>query len=99
MEQEDIEKNIAVEVRKAKRDYLTALSSVDIAENQAKLAKEGLSLVEISYKAGTGSSLELTDAMNQVSGANLNVITKKLEAQIALLKLLYAVGKDMTLLE
>lgn len=92
---EDTKSNASMEVRKARRDWGTALSTVDIAERQAKLAAEGLTLVEASYNAGTGSSLDVTDARRTLSMANVNLAVKRVEAQIALLRLLSAVGEDM----
>jgi len=95
LQQEDAEKNIAQEVRKARRDYLTSLTSVAIAERQERLAKEALTLVEASYNAGTGSSLDVTDARRTSSSAIVNLAAKRLQSQISLLQLLSAVGEDM----
>ncbi len=95
MQQEEAEYNASLAVRKARRDYLTALSSVEIAENQSRLAKEALALTEASYNAGTGSSLDVTDSRRTASSADLNLMRLRLEAQIALLTLLDAIGEDM----
>jgi outer membrane protein len=92
---EDTRENISMEVRKARRDYLTALSSSQIAKRQMALAHETLNLVEASYNAGTGSSLEVTDAREMVSQADMNLAYKRLEAQIQLLNLLSALGEDI----
>jgi outer membrane protein TolC len=91
----DAQENISVEVRKARRDYLTALSSVQIADNQANLAREGLVLTRAAYNAGTGSSLDVTDAQQTASSAAVNLVSKHLEAQISLLKLLRSIGDDI----
>ncbi len=95
LQAEDTELNASQEVRKARRDYLTALSSVTIAERQGKLAKEALTLTEASYNAGTGSSLDVTDSRRTASSAEVNLAAKRLQAQIALLSLLSSVGEDM----
>ncbi len=95
MQQEEAEHNASLAVRKARRDFLTALSSVEIAENQCRLAKEALVLTEASYTAGTGSSLDVTDARRTASSADLNLMRLRLEAQIALLTLLDTIGEDM----
>jgi outer membrane protein TolC len=95
IQQEEAEQNATMAVRKARRDYLTALSSVTIAERQEKLAKEALLLSEASYDAGTGSSLDVTDSRRRASEALINLAAKRLEAQIALLTLISAVGEDI----
>ncbi len=92
---EETKVSVSTTVRKAQRDYLATLTSVRIADNQAKLAKEGLTLVEASYRAGTGSSLEVTDARRTLSAANVNLAVKRLEAQVNLLALLRSVGEDI----
>jgi outer membrane protein TolC len=95
LQKEEAELNATKEVRKARRDYLTALSSVTIAERQERLAKEALALTEASYNAGTGSSLDVTDARRRVSEAAINLATKRLDVQTTLLALLNAIGEDI----
>lgn len=95
LQQEDAMKNAGQEVRKARRDYLASLTSVQIAERQERLAKEALTLVEASFNAGTGSSLDVTDARRTSSSAIVNLAAKRLQSQISLLQLLSAVGEDM----
>jgi outer membrane protein TolC len=96
LDREDAEANLGQDVRKLRRDYLTALSSVETAERQAVLAAEGLVLVEASYEAGTGTSLDVTDARRTKTAADFNLAQQQLEAQIALIQLLNAIGQDMT---
>jgi outer membrane protein TolC len=95
LNQEDTQNNLSHEVRQLRRDYLNALSSVAIAERQTDLAAEGLALVEAAYEVGTGTSLDVTDARRTKAAADFNLIRTQLEAQIALLTLLQAVGADM----
>ena len=94
-QEKDIQDKAALEVRKMRRNYLEALSSVEIAERQSTLAKEALTLVEESYAAGVASSLEVTDARRTYSATAVNTATQRLKAQIALLSLLHAVGENM----
>jgi outer membrane protein TolC len=91
----DKAQQLGVEVRTARRDYLSALSANAIAERQVALAGEALALIEASYEAGTGTSLDVTDARRTLSAANVNLVTTRLKAQIALLALLRAAGQDM----
>lgn len=96
LEAEDAAQNAALEVRRARRDYLTALDAVETAAAQAELARETLTLTEAEYIAGTGSSLAVTDARRSSREAELNLAIKRFEAQTALLALLRAVGEDMS---
>jgi outer membrane protein TolC len=95
IDEEDKASHLGLEVRSARRDYLSALSANAIAERQVALAGEALTLIEASYEAGTGTSLDVTDARRTISAANVNLITTRLKAQIALLALLRAAGRDM----
>ncbi|MBW2278515.1 MAG: TolC family protein, partial [Deltaproteobacteria bacterium] len=69
--------------------------SVETAGRQAELAVEGLLLVEAAYEAGTGTSLDVTDARRTKIAAEFNLAQQQLGAQIALLQLLNAIGEDM----
>ena len=82
-------------VRKAHRDYANALINVVTAEKKADLAKEGLKLVEASYRVGTSTSLEVTEARQTYTAAGFNLATTQFKAQLALLTLLDAVGEDI----
>ena len=95
IEEEDASVNLGLEVRTARRNYLTALSETDVAQQQYALAQEGLSLVEAAYKSGAGSSLEVTTARRDFMGASVNMVAKRLVAQMKLLELLRIMGKDM----
>ena len=83
-------------VRKASRNYADALTQVATAEKQAMLAAEGLKLVEAAYRAGTATSLEVTEARQSHTAAGFNLTTSQFKAQLALLTLIDAVGADLT---
>ena len=95
IQEQDLKQNTAMNVRLARRDYLTARLSEGIAERQTKLAAEALALAEAAYGAGTSSSLEVTDARRTASAADVNLASQRLRAQIAILKLLRAMGDSM----
>lgn len=99
IQEDEMALSASLEVRQQRRNYLTALASVEIAERQADMGHEALTLVQAAYQAGTGSSLEVTDAQRNALFADIALATKKLESQIALLSLLHAIGEDMSLLE
>jgi outer membrane protein TolC len=96
LEAEDAAQNAALEVRRTRRDYLNSLDAVETAASQAELARETLTLTEAEYIAGTGSSLAVTDARRSSREAELNLASKRFEAQIKLLELLRAAGEDMS---
>ena len=94
----DLLANAELEVRKAHRDFLSALSTVETAERQAALTREALSLTEIAYENGAVTSLEVTDAQRNHRMAELNTVAQKLRSQLALLGLLRATGESATAL-
>ncbi|MCU0662990.1 MAG: TolC family protein [Myxococcota bacterium] len=98
LQQDDIAANASLEVRRLRREYLGKLSALVVAERQKELAKQALTLIEASYAAGTGSSLEVTDAHKTRSMADVNATVKRFEVQNALLSLLKAIGQDMSVL-
>ena len=92
---ENLESKSSLGVRMASRDYRTALTSVETAERQVALAQEGLLLAEAAYRAGAGTSLDVTDAREAYTAAGVNVATQRLRSQIALLSLLDAEGEEI----
>ncbi len=82
-------------VRKASRDYATALSSVVTAKQQTELAKEGLKLTEASYIAGTGDSLSVTNARQTYVASGFNLTTQELKAELALIALIDVLGDEI----
>ncbi len=94
-DRENLVSQVSMSVRKARRDYEAALTSVDVASHSAALSKEALTLTQAAYNGGSGSSLDVTDATRNVLDADVNLSTKNLQAQLALLKFLYAIGKDL----
>ncbi len=89
------EDKAAREVRKARRDYAAALSSVLTADKQVALAEEALKLTEAAYLAGSGDSLAVTDARQNYIAAGFNRATLELKSELALLTLLDAVGAEL----
>jgi outer membrane protein TolC len=95
---EETELNAGLEVRTARRDYVTSQKLLKAAREQAVLSYEMLRLTEEAYKTGTGSSLDVTDANRSSRQDIITLAIKTLDHQIALLRLLRAVGKDMATL-
>ncbi len=95
IEKLEVEQNAGLEVRTARRDYDTALKQLDIVSEQATLSREAVTLSQTAYETGTGSSLEVTDASRQSRQDEVTLALKRLEVQLALIKLLRATGEKM----
>jgi outer membrane protein len=89
----EVATNAELEARKARRDYLTSLATVDTAERQAQLTREALTLAETAYANGAGTSLDVTDAQRASRTAEINAAAQRLKSQMALLGLLKATGQ------
>jgi outer membrane protein len=96
LQADDSAEQAALEIRRARRDFATAVDKVATAAEQATLARETLVLTRSEYISGTGSSLAVNDASRSSREAEINLAAKRFEAQIALLALLRAVGEDMS---
>jgi outer membrane protein TolC len=94
LQQEQEAHSATRQVREAHRNWLNAVREVEIAERQLALAGEALQLTLASYEAGTGTSLEVTDARSRRIMAEANVIAKRIAVSTALLDLLQAAGAD-----
>ncbi|MBI5507160.1 MAG: TolC family protein [Deltaproteobacteria bacterium] len=90
----ELETSVELEVRKARRDYLAALSTATTAERQAALTREALTLTEAAYENGAATSLDVTDAQRNRQTAELNAATQRLRGQMTLLALLHAMGES-----
>ncbi len=85
---------------KARQEVLQALIDLDSARaNAAKareqrdLAAENSRLVDVSYRAGAATAVELADATASLRTAEIGVVTEELNAQLAALRVLLAVGE------
>jgi len=92
---EDAEAQVGLEVRNAHRKWGESRTLVGAAETKAALAREGMQLAQTSYENGTGGSLDVTDARRTQRQAEINLVTSRLDAHLALLELLRVVGSDM----
>lgn len=95
IQKEDTELTVKREVRQAKREYVTALHNVETATRHAEVMREALRLTEQAFKAGSGSSLEVTDARKNTAASEINLITTRLHVQSALLTLFHAAGIEI----
>lgn len=95
MEKLNAELQASLDVRKAYRRWKKAEQMVGSARKKAKVAMESLTLAELAYANGTGSSLEVTDARRTSQQAQLDLVVKEFELQQGLLELLRKTGTKM----
>ena len=80
------------EVRTARFDLESALANRAKAEERVTLARENQQITAVSYKAGAATYLETTDAVESLRQAELGLVTDTLNADLAAIRLLKAVG-------
>ncbi len=95
LETEYLKKQAVLEIRKARREYENALALVATSRKKAHLANQSLELAETAYENGTGSSLDVTDARRSSRAAEIDLATKRFEAQLTLLILMRKAGEDL----
>lgn len=81
------------EVQRSKLDLDAALANRSKAKETVELARENHRLVEVNYKAGAATYLEVSDAQNQLLSAEIANITEDVKARLAALRLLKAAGR------
>jgi outer membrane protein TolC len=81
------------EVRRARLDLESAVANRVKAEEQAQLARENQRLVEVNFKAGAATYLEVSDANLALAAAELGAVNESLAADLAALELLRAAGR------
>jgi len=82
------------EVRRALNDLESAQANKVKAEEQLRLARENGALVRTNFEAGVATYLEQSDAITAVLNASLQLITERLNAQLAVHRLERAAGLD-----
>jgi outer membrane protein TolC len=82
-------------VRKAKREYYSALFAVDNAKRQFELAREAMQLTESAYANGACTFIDVTDARNDVAAATIGYVTAGIQSELSLISLLSVLGRDI----
>ncbi|HVO21500.1 MAG TPA: TolC family protein [Anaeromyxobacter sp.] len=80
------------EVSQALLDLESARANAQKSKEQRDLAAENLRLVDVAYRAGTATAVELADATAQLRNAENGVTRDTLNAQLAALQVLNAAG-------
>ncbi|MBN2716114.1 MAG: TolC family protein [Deltaproteobacteria bacterium] len=95
IEEEDAKREESKEIRQGYREYLSAVNQVHNSQRKVVLAREGLKLAATAYKAGSGSSLDVTEARRSVVTAEVSLATARLQSKVSLAALYNALGKDL----
>ncbi len=80
------------EVRQSRLDLESALANKAKAVERVTLARENQQITALSYRAGAATYLETTDAVESLRQAELNLVAETLNADLAAVRLLKAVG-------
>jgi outer membrane protein TolC len=81
------------EVIRARVELDAAVANAEKAREQAELAREGQKLVEVSFKAGAATYIEVSDANGQLFLAEISSLIEQARARLAALRLLQAAGR------
>jgi outer membrane protein TolC len=91
-ELEDVRGRIESDIRNAYLDIAAASSQLELARNNQGVARETLRLTREKFDAGVSDSVEVTQAIEVVSGADLDYITALFAHNLAKLSLARALG-------
>lgn len=80
------------EIRRALLDLDSAHANRTKASEQLALARENMTLVNVSYESGAATYLEVTDANAALLGAEINFVAEGLNSSLAALKVLKSAG-------
>jgi len=80
------------EVQRARLDLDSALANREKAKEQVDLARENQRLVDVNYKAGAATYIEVSDANTALLNAELSQVSEALNADLAATRLLKAAG-------
>lgn len=81
------------EVERARLDLDSAVANRQKAKEQLELSRENQKLVDVNYKAGAATYLEVSDANLALLTAELTQVNETLNADLAALRLLKAAGQ------
>lgn len=93
---EGVRRQVEREVRSAALDLESARANLESAREQEALAVENATLAEASFRAGAATYLDVVDANAARFGAGVARVSEELNVQTATLRLLQAVGLDMS---
>jgi outer membrane protein TolC len=80
------------EVKRARLDLDSAVANRQKAKEQVDLARENQRLVDVNYKAGAATYLEVSDANTALNSAELTQVGEVLNSYLAALRVMQAAG-------
>jgi outer membrane protein TolC len=84
--------SVDLEVREAYFNYIAAQAAVDAAQTLTTSARENFRVNRIRFKAGVGTSLELSDALLSTTQAENSYISALADLRVSLVSLQRAAG-------
>jgi outer membrane protein TolC len=81
------------EVLRARLELEAALANREKAKEQVEFARENQKLIEVNFKAGAATYIEVSDANNQLLTAEVSVVAEQVRSRLAALRLLKAAGR------
>jgi len=88
-----LELRVRDEVARARLDLEAAVANREKAREQVELARENQKLVEVAFKAGSATYLEVSDANSQLFLAERAVAAEDVKSRLAALRLLKVAGR------
>lgn len=90
---EALKLNIDNEVVTARKNFITAITSLDFQKKNIALAESVYQQTKKKYEIGTGSQLEITASQTELKTAQTNYVNALYDAVIARVDYLKAIGK------
>jgi outer membrane protein TolC len=88
----DLNKNIRLEVEEALLQIKTMEGVLDNLRKQEDLARKNYDIVSAKFKFGAASSVDLNQAISTLDAVQTEFVVKKIDLQIAMLKLEKTIG-------
>jgi outer membrane protein TolC len=98
-EVEDLRGQIESEIRNAYLDLQAAASQVEVSKSNQQLARDTLRLTREKFEAGVSTSVEVSQALDDVASADLDYITSLFAHNLAKLSLARQMGSADTRLD
>ncbi|MFN2315677.1 MAG: TolC family protein [Gemmatimonadales bacterium] len=92
---EDLERGALADVTEAWEAYHTARASAELAEVGVEVATENFRVQERRYQAGASTILDLLDAQNQLTEAEVAVVQARFAARLSLAGLEVLLGRRL----
>ncbi len=92
-ELEDLKLQVEGDIRKVYLDLEAATSEVEVAQRNARVAKETLDLTRQRVEAGVADSVELVQSQEALAGAELDYINSVFSHNVAKLSLARSMGR------